>query len=210
LPRLPRPPRRRPLPVPFDLPSSALNRFTLRAFNAVYYHRQRQRLRRAVVHVDPFFYPLDAISGWNRMYGGRGFFQYQCVVPFTDGPAVVRELLTATTRSGQASFLAVVKSFGELRSPGWLSFPRPGYTLAIDFPNRGERTRDLFDRLDAIVAAAGGAIYPAKDAHMSGDMFRRSFPAWERMTPYLDPRFSSSFWRRVTGDRRLEPARSIA
>ena len=144
------------------------------------------------------------------MYGHRGFFQYQCVVPFADGPAMVRELLAAITRSRQASFLAVLKSFGDLRSPGWLSFPRPGFTLAIDFPNRGDRTRDLFERLDAIVACGGGSVYPAKDARMSADTFRRSFPEWERMTPYLDPRFSSSFWRRVTADARHDPARCVA
>lgn len=199
---VPRPPREVRLPVPFDLPSSTLNRFLLRGFNAAYYHRQRQRLRRSLVHFDPFFYPLDAVGDWNRLYGRRGLFQYQCVVPFADGPAIVRELLTTITHSRQASFLAVLKSFGDVRSPGWLSFPRPGFTIAIDFPNRGERTLSLFDRLDAIVAEAGGAVYPAKDPCMSGDMFCRSFPEWKRLTAYLDPRFSSNFWRRVNAATR--------
>jgi len=196
------------VPVPFNLPSSTLNRFTVRGFNAVYYHRQRQPLRHSVVHLDPFFYPLDAVNHWNRLYGRRGFFQYQCVVPFSDGPKIVRELLTTISGSRQASFLAVLKSFGDHRSPGWLSFPRPGFTIAIDFPNRGARTRSLFDRLDAIVCGAGGAVYPAKDARMSADTFCRSFPEWNRITTYLDPRFSSNFWRRVTAPARIDSSRS--
>ena len=192
--------RGRRLRVPFDLAPSVLNSQVLRAFNAAYYHHQLRRLRRAVAHFDPFFYPLDGIDNWNRLYGRRGFFQYQCVVPFANGVHVVRELLATVTRSSQASFLTVLKSFGARRSPGWLSFPRAGFTLAIDFPNRGETTLQLFDRLDGIVVSAGGAVYPAKDARMSPATFRRSFPGWERMIPYIDPRFSSSFWRRVTAD----------
>jgi FAD/FMN-containing dehydrogenase len=201
----PSPPRDLRLPVPFELSSSTLNRFVVRAFNALYYHRQQRRQQRSLVHFNPFFYPLDAIGDWNRLYGRRGFFQYQCVVPFGGGAAIVRELLATISRSRQASFMAVLKSFGNLGSPGWLSFPRPGFTIAIDFPNRGDRTRALFDRLDAIVCGAGGGVYPAKDARMSGDTFCCSFPEWNRMTPYLDPRFSSNFWRRVAGTAPLDP-----
>jgi hypothetical protein len=193
-------PRARRFPVFLDAPSWTMNRLTLAAFNAFYYHRQRARLRRAVVHFDPFFYPLDAVDGWNRLYGRPGLFQFQCVVPFAGGHVTIREMLTEIARSRQSSFVAVLKSFGELRSPGWLSFPRPGFTLAIDFANRGDRTRELLDRLDAIVVASGGAEYPAKDARMPASVFSHSFPDWERITPYVDPRFSSSFWRRVTGN----------
>ena len=96
----------------------------------------------------------------------------------------------------------MLKVFGDLPSPGLLSFPRPGATLALDFPNQGQRTFDLLDRLDAITMAAEGALYPAKDARMSGDTFRRSFPNWQQLEPFIDPRFSSSFWRRVTGEPR--------
>jgi FAD/FMN-containing dehydrogenase len=206
----PRTPRALQLPVPFELSSSTLNRFVVRGFNAAYFHRQRRRLRQSLVHFNPFFYPLDAIGDWNRLYGRRGFFQYQCVVPFADGAAIVRELLTTIGRSHQASFMAVLKSFGTIRSPGWLSFPRPGFTIAIDFPNRGDRTRTLFDRLDAIVCAAGGGVYPAKDARMSSDTFCCSFPEWKRITPYLDPGFSSNFWRRVAGAAPIDPTRCRA
>ena len=104
----------------------------------------------------------------------------------------------AIARSRQASFLVVLKQFGDLPSRGLLSFPRPGATLALDFPNRGEPTLRLLESLDAITRAAGGAVYPAKDARMSAQSFQQYFPAWRQLQDYIDPQFSSSFWRRVT------------
>ena len=100
-------------------------------------------------------------------------------------------------RSGQGSFLAVFKTFGDRRSPGLLSFPRPGATLALDFPNRGADTLKLFTELDAVVSESGGALYPAKDARMSPDLFLSGYPRLHEFTRYLDPAFSSSFWRRA-------------
>ena len=94
--------------------------------------------------------------------------------------------------------LAVLKMFGDTESPGLLSFPRPGASLALDFPWRGKTTIDLFKELDAVVASSGGALYPAKDAHMSGADFRRAYPAWETLEELRDPRFNSRFWQRVT------------
>jgi hypothetical protein len=109
------------------------------------------------------------------------------------------ELLVKTiAKSRQGSFLAVLKQFGDIASPGMLSFPRPGATLALDFPHRGASTLSLLDRLDEIVASAGGAVYPAKDARMPARFFKQYFPAWETFSHYIDPKFSSSFWRRVT------------
>jgi len=186
--------------VPVDFPGWVLGRWSVKLFNALYYRRQLRRVVRAHQPFVPFFYPLDAVGQWNRIYGRRGFYQYQCVVPPEVSPEVMRRLLGEIAASGQASFLAVLKTFGTLPSPGWLSFPRPGATLALDFPNNGDATTRLFDRLDAIVDEAGGAIYPAKDARLSGERFRRQYPTWERFAGYVDPRFSSSFWRRVTGD----------
>ena len=110
------------------------------------------------------------------------------------------ELLRAIGRAGEGSFLAVLKTMGEVPSRGLLSFPAPGTTLALDFPNRGPATLALLDRLDAITMAAKGRVYPAKDGRMSGAVFRASFPAWERFAAHLDPGFSSSFWRRVMAD----------
>jgi FAD/FMN-containing dehydrogenase len=193
--RPPAPSRR--LSVPMTPPVSLINNVSLRAFNALYFHRQRKPVQHAVTHYEPHFYPLDSIGEWNRIYGPAGFLQYQCVVPPAESPRAVAKLADLIGAAGGGSFLAVLKQFGTRASPGLLSFPRPGTTLALDFPFHGQRTLDLLDRLDDIVAEAGGAVYPAKDARMSGPRFRQYFPAWERLGALIDPRFSSSFWRRV-------------
>lgn len=196
--RGPSPHRPLSLAVPFTLPDFTINPLTVRAFNTLYYHRQLVRLRRRLVGFDPFFFPLDGVLRWNRIYGRPGFFQYQFVVPLSDSAYAIRELLQRIARSAEGSFLVVLKTFGDVESPGWLSFPRPGITLAVDFRNRGEKTHALFRALDEIVMAAGGRIYPAKDARMSGALFRQTFPRWSELARHVDPRFSSSFWRRVT------------
>jgi len=185
------------LPFPLDPPFSLINRATLRMFNAAYFHRQRQRTHRQLVHYRPFFYPLDGVLNWNRMYGKRGFFQFQCVVPHDGARPTLEEMMAAIAESGQGSFLAVLNEFGDIPSPGMLSFPRPGATLALDFPNAGLPTTELLDRLEAICLATGGALYPAKDARMSGKAFRSSFRMLDQFIPFIDPQFSSSFWRRV-------------
>ncbi len=184
-----------PLPLaPPRLPVSLINELSLRAFNQLYYHRRLPANSR--MHYAPYFYPLDSIAHWNRLYGRRGFFQYQFVLPLAERAALT-EILRDIAASGQGSFLAVLKTFGAVRSPGLLSFPMPGVTLALDFPNHGRATLALFDRLDAIVGAAGGRVYAAKDARMSGEFFRRSNPRLDEFTPYIDPKFSSDFARRV-------------
>jgi len=186
---------RKPLTFPLTPPISPINALTLRAFNFAYYHRPLPA--KAVQHYAPYFYPLDGILHWNRMYGRQGFYQYQCVLPLSARDAL-EDVLRSIAASGQGSFLAVLKTFGELASPGLLSFPMPGMTLALDFPNRGDATRALFERLDAIVGAAGGRLYAAKDARMSGEFFRRSYPRFNEFSGFVDPKFSSDFWRRVT------------
>lgn len=195
--RRPKAPSRR-LNVPFTPPISLINPLTLRAFNTLYYHRQRDGVSHVTTHYEPHFYPLDGIGDWNRVYGPRGFMQYQCVVPSSVSRDCIEILVKTIASSGQGSFLAVLKQFGDITSPGMLSFPLPGATLALDFPNRGMETLALLDRLDDIVAAAGGAVYPAKDARMPARYFKQYFPAWETFSLYIDPIFSSSFWRRVT------------
>lgn len=186
--------RRGALAVPFTPPLSLVNGLSLRAFNEAYFHRPLAA--RQTVHYEPFFYPLDGVLHWNRLYGPRGFHQYQFVVP-TRERAAVDEILRVIATSGQGSFLAVLKTFGERPSPGLLSFPLPGVTLALDFPNRGAATLELFARLDAIVAAAGGRLYPAKDARMPGELFRRSYRRLGEFMNFIDPAFSSDFARRV-------------
>lgn len=188
--------RRTRLSMPMELPGFVLNRHSINLFNQIYYHRRLARQGR--VHFDPFFYPLDKIAHWNRMYGPRGFFQYQCVVPSAQALDAMTEMLRTIGQSGQGSFLSVLKVFGEISSPGMLSFPRAGVTLALDFANRGDSTLSLLARLDGITQAAGGAVYPAKDATMSASHFQHYYPQWNEFSKFIDPAFSSSFWRRVT------------
>lgn len=183
--------------IPFDPPVSLVNNVSLKAFNALYY-RQQVKPQGGLTHYAPYFYPLDAIQDWNRIYGRKGFYQYQCVIPLKDAEAATAALLDTIARHGEGSFLAVLKTFGSKPSLGMLSFPRPGTTLALDFPNRGEKTLRLLDELDAIVKEAGGALYPGKDARMPASLFQSGYPEWQAFTDYIDPNFSSRFWQRVT------------
>jgi FAD/FMN-containing dehydrogenase len=191
--------RPRELAVPFDFPVAVLNPVTIKVFNRFYFHKQRKRRLANVSHYEPFFYPLDGIQNWNRIYGKRGFYQYQCVVP-ADDYAVIKELLSVISASEAGSFLAVLKEFGDIPSLGMLSFPRPGVTIALDFPNKCAATRALLDRLDEVVMAVHGAVYPAKDARLSGSAFKAYYPRWQEFANFIDPKFSSSFWRRVSGE----------
>jgi FAD/FMN-containing dehydrogenase len=187
------------LTVPIDLPAFALNRTTVRAFNALYFHKQLKKRVATTVDYEPFFYPLDSVQHWNRMYGKEGLLQFQCVVPPPDGLSAIREMLSVIAESGLASFLAVLKIFGDVQSPGMMSFPMPGITLALDFPIRSNRSFSLVDRLGELTLAAKGRIYPAKDARMTPSQFQHFYPQYQDFSRYIDPRFSSSFWRRVTG-----------
>lgn len=195
---LPRPHRGLKLTVPFTFPELALNPLTMKAMNTAYFHLHPRGRRSEVVHYEPFFYPLDGVLEWNRAYGARGLLQYQCVVPTGDGSRAIRSVLERIAAAGSASFLAVLKTFGDVPSPGLMSFPRPGVTLALDFPNNGASTFALLDELDVLVRECGGALYPAKDARMSPANFRTFFPQWQAFSRHVDPRFRSDFWKRVT------------
>lgn len=184
--------------LPFDFPSFALNPLTLKAFNSAYYRRQKWKARQRQSHYSGFFYPLDSIRGWNRLYGAKGFYQYQSVIPMDAAQDATKDMLNLVAGSGQGSMLAVLKTFGSKTSPGLLSFPREGVTLALDFKNGGAKTLALMGKLDEIVAAAGGRLYPAKDGRISADMFQASYPAWSDLEKLRDPLISSAFWRRVT------------
>jgi len=186
------------LSVPVEFPDFVLNQYSIKAFNALYYAKGCLANTRSTVHYEPFFYPLDAINHWNRIYGRRGFFQYQFVIPFSGDQGAIREIISRIAASGQGSFLAVLKTFGDRPSPGMLSFPAPGVTLALDFSNQGPDTLRLFNELDSVVLEAGGRLYPAKDARMSAYSFQDRYPRWQEFSQYIDPQFSSSFWRRVT------------
>ena len=195
----------RPLPtaqqrtMPLVSPVSLVNRLSLRPFNMVYYHLKKWRAGRAITHYEPFFYPLDNLLEWNRMYGPRGFFQYQSVVPRAVGRDAIQAMLREIARSGDGSFLAVLKTFGNRQPVGMLSFAQPGVTLALDFPNHGARTHRLFERLDAIVREAQGRIYLAKDARMPRELFEAGYPRLPEFLPYRDPGISSGLSRRLMG-----------
>lgn len=190
---------RKALALPITPPGWILNSVTLRAFNALYRHRPGATYN-GEMHYDRFFYPLDRIHGWNKLYGKKGFFQHQSIIPLDTGPAGVTKLLERIAASGQGSFLSVLKVHGKEKSPGLMSFCREGVSLALDFANKGEATLALLRDLDRITRDHGGRLYPAKDAHMSSDFFQESYPAWSRLESARDPKISSSFWRRVTQD----------
>ncbi len=186
------------LSVPFELPLSAINSLSVKIFNSFYYHRQLNRLRKSSVYYNTFFYPLDFIHDWNRIYGRQGFLQYQCVVPENEsGLKTLEKILSCTSSRGLGSFLAVIKKFGKISSGGMLSFPRPGITLALDLGINSPQIFKVLDKFDDWVVSSGGAVYPGKDARMSRDTFRASFPNWIKFKEFIDPNFSSDFSRRV-------------
>lgn len=191
-----RPPAHR-LSVPFTPPISLVNSLTTRIFNPLYWRRASKAGRRQTVHHVPFFQPLDGIRNWNRLYGRRGFQQFQCVVPDRTAPCAIADLLGTVAGTGLASPLTVLKRCGDIASPGLLSFPMKGVSLAIDFPQSRRLTADLLPRLDAIVHAAGGRLYPAKDAHMSAAHFQAAYPGWKTLEQCRDPALKSRFWERV-------------
>ena len=183
--------------MPVDAPAFLLNRKTIGLMNEVYFKIQSAKKGKTVMGYAPFFFPLDSIQDWNRFYGRAGFLQYQLILPEASEGAL-GEVFQQITRSGLGSFLAVLKRFGGTVSPGLLSFPKRGTTLALDFAIHGRPVFDLIASLDEIVAAAGGSVYPAKDACMSPENFRRFFPRWEEFSHSVDPKFCSDFWKRIT------------
>ncbi|MEW9613006.1 FAD-binding oxidoreductase [Shinella sp. S4-D37] len=185
------------LGVPFDLPFSLLNRLSLKLFNNAYFHAKKRKDAPHRSGYGAFFYPLDGIGDWNRLYGPAGLHQHQSVIPFEAARVTIPAMLDASRRAGHASFLTVLKRFGAVPSPGLLSFPRPGYTLTMDFPNRGATTRALLETLDRMTVAAGGRVNPYKDGRMSASTFRAGFPDWHRLESIRDTAFCSDFWRRT-------------
>jgi FAD/FMN-containing dehydrogenase len=189
--------------VPFTPPWSPIAPATMAAFNLLYRALAGRTGGPRPVRLDSFFFPLDAVTGWSRLYGPRGLRQHQSVYPLEAACACVRAALTASHAADQASFLTVLKRFGDRPSPGMLSFARQGVTLTLDFPYRGAQTDALLDRLDAIAIDAGGAVNPYKDARMSARTFARSFPQADAFRAFIDPMAASLLSDRVglTGAR---------
>jgi FAD/FMN-containing dehydrogenase len=202
-PRTPPRPKSRPQ-MPLVLPGFVINRWSVRAFNAVVYAAHVQRVRRRVMHPESFFYPLDFIRHWNRMYGPRGFTQYQCVVPDAAGHGAARRFLDLLTQRGGASMLCVIKDCGA-EGLGVLSFPKPGISIALDIPVRDD-TQALVDALNELVIAEGGRVYLAKDQFTRPEHYRAMeprLPEFERIRRGWDPqgRLRSAQSVRLLGDR---------
>lgn len=184
---------------PFQPSFSLINRWSLGLLNQGYYYRQKQKAGESLLYYLPFFYPLDGILEWNKLYGPKGFYQYQMVIPRQAGEEAIKAMLNAIKKAKAGSFLAVLKTFGNRQATGLLSFPHPVVTLALDFPNQGEHTTKLFAHLDAIVREAKGRIYCAKDASMPIDLFQSGYPNYETFLQYRDPGISSGLSRRLMG-----------
>lgn len=165
------------LSVPFDLPGALLNRYSVKLFNSLYYRRIWGDRKKTVQGIDRFFYPLDAVGNWNRIYGKGGFLQYQFVLPQEASYQGLQEILGKISESGKGSFLSVLKLMGE-ENENYLSFPMKGYTLSLDFKVE-EGIFELLDKLDRIVAGYGGRIYLTKDARMKPEIFEKGYPRLE-------------------------------
>ena len=165
-----------PIAVPFHTPAALLNGVTMRAFNTTYWSKAAHN-KSQTIPLLPYFYPLDAIGGWNKLYGKAGFVQYQFVLPKADGVANMRKVLTQIAQSGAGSFLAVLKQFGPANQ-NLLSFPIEGYTLSQDF-KMSPSVIDLLRRLDDMVAYMGGRVYLTKDAVMREASFKTTYPKWQ-------------------------------
>jgi decaprenylphospho-beta-D-ribofuranose 2-oxidase len=186
------------LSVPITFPNFVLNKYSIKLFNFFFYYKQFKKIQKSIVTFDKFFYPLDFIKKWNRMYGNRGFVQYQFVLPLENSRVGLHKILEEINQQGMGSFLAVLKLFGE--SEGLMSFPMKGYTLALDFPIR-DGLFDFLDKLDKIVLQQGGRIYLTKDARMKKEMFWQTYPNVEKFKNILKKYNPDFKWKSLQSDR---------
>ncbi len=189
---------KRKLSVPMDFPAFTLNSLTVRAFNALYYWAGARKTGTQLVDWDSYFYPLDAILGWNRIYGRKGFAQFQCALPLDQSETGLTVLLSEIAKTGSGSFLAVLKRFGKQDSA--FSFPMEGYTLALDFPVT-PKTLGLLERLDQITISHGGRFYLAKDSRMTGATLRASDPRTAAFQAHRDSHGFTSRFRSAQSER---------
>ncbi len=183
--------------IPFEMPSFLLNKLSVKLFNYLYFGKQQQKIIKSIQSYRKYFYPLDKILNWNKLYGKNGFYQYQCVIPNNSRKTALAEILNIISQSGQGSFLAVLKTFGNISSPGLISFPMEGVTLALDFQNK-PGVLELFAKLDVIVVRSGGRLYPAKDGRIPADIFKSFYPSWQKLEALRDPAINSLFWQHIT------------
>jgi FAD/FMN-containing dehydrogenase len=187
------------LVFPFNAPGFALNKFSVSAFNTVFFHKQMKQRVTMQQDYEPFFYPLDKVLHWNRLYGKRGLLQFQYAIPWAHAKEGTEAILKEIAKSGLASFLAVLKTFGDIPSLGMMSFPLAGIMFALDFPIKPNISLPLMQRLGDMTQEFGGRLYSAKDACMTESQFKTFYPQWEAFTKYKDPAITSGFWERVMG-----------
>lgn len=185
--------------IPFNFPSFALNNWSVRAFNWLYYGKVRERVSKQRVDIDTFFYPLDAIGHWNRIYGKNGFTQYQFILPKEASYKSLKEILTTISKSGKGSFLAVLKLYGKANN-NWLSFPIEGYSLALDFKIE-KGLFELLDKLDEIVVQYKGRIYLTKDVRVSKEIFEKGYPKIDTFRAYREKNKMSNKFQSLQSKR---------
>jgi FAD/FMN-containing dehydrogenase len=186
--------------IPFYFPSFILNKLSVKVFNYLYYRKVKKAKSKKMVDLDTFFYPLDSIKNWNRIYGKKGFAQYQFILPITNSFDGLEEILRTISHSGKGSFLAVLKLYGKANE-NYLSFPMEGYSLALDFKIEKD-TFELFDKIDKLVLKYGGRIYLAKDARVSKSVFEIGYPNIDKFRALrkqykMNEKFNSLQSRRV-------------
>lgn len=184
----------RQINLPFFGHPILFNPWFIKIFNQLYFNKFKQQHISHLQHYRKFFFPLDGIKNWSHLYGKQGFLQYQCVLPHVDH---VKAFLTLVRQSPRKTTLAVIKNFGSLPPLGHLSFPKPGFTIAMDFANPDQTLLKQLNLFDDMVIEAEGRINPGKDARMSSASFKNTFSNWQKFIPYVDKQFSSNFWRRI-------------
>jgi hypothetical protein len=192
-------PAKKQLPFPINMPSWVLNKLTVKAFNFLYYTKNFKKEINNVVSYEPFFYPLDAVLNWNRLYGKAGFVQYQFVLPLGAKQGLI-DILNRIADEGLGSFLAVLKVFGKQES--MISFPKEGYTLALDFPVR-KGLLSFLDELDELVLKYNGRLYMSKDARMKPGMLVAGYPELEKFKQIVRKYNPGGKIRSVQSDRLL-------
>jgi FAD/FMN-containing dehydrogenase len=183
--------------IPFTPPVPLVNRWSLHAFNSLYRRHALSKAGEQPVPYTSFFFPLDSVGRWNRLYGPGGLRQHQSVIPMAHAEPVVTAMIEETHKARHGSFLTVLKLFADRPPAGLMSFPRAGATLTLDFPYLGMRTDALLDRLDALTISCGGRVNPYKDAHMSATTFAASFPQMKAFQSFMDPMARSQLAERV-------------
>lgn len=187
---------KRGINIPYTPPVSLINRPSIWAFNKMY-SLVKCRPSRKIMFYEHFLFPLDGLNNWNRLYGPKGFYQYQVVIPYANRITALQALFQTIAHDGQTSFLNVLKMFGTHAPAGLMSFPTHGITFSMDFPNLGAKTHTLFHKLDAIVHESGGRLYPAKDARMPASLFQAGYPNLSTFLTYRDPHMRSGLSHRL-------------